>query len=157
MKLHRYQTKVIWRGNEGEGTLAYDRYNRNHVISAPNKLGSILGSSDPSFRGDAQRYNPEEMLLASISSCHMLWYLHLCAVNGVVVVDYTDEAEGVMEEDANGSGKFTKATLRPVVKVADKSMCQRAEQLHHEANELCFIANSCNLKVEHEPTILVGE
>ena len=153
-KEHHYTTNLIWTGNTGEGTANYRSYNRDHVLSASGKP-AIPGSSDPSFRGNPQRYNPEELLVSSLSSCHMLWYLHLCAVNGVVVVDYKDEAVGTMVETADGGGYFNEVILRPVVTVADGGMSEKARSLHHDANKLCFIANSVKFLVRHEPTVLI--
>ena len=151
-KEHHYTTQLRWTGNRGEGTAHYRAYDRDHVLSADGKP-EIPGSSDPSFRGNPQRYNPEELLVASLSSCHMLWYLHLCAVNGVVVVDYQDLAEGVMIETADGGGRFTTVVLRPVVTVREAGMVEKAMGLHHEAHSLCFIANSMNFPVRHEPVV----
>lgn len=153
-KHHRYKIAVQWTGNQGSGTSGYKEYERSHRISAENKV-VIEGSSDPAFRGDRTKYNPEEMLLSSLSSCHMLWYLHFCSEAGIIVTEYTDEATGIMEETANGSGHFTEATLHPKVIVAEESMVEKAEQLHHKANEFCFIANSVNFPVKHIPTTLV--
>ena len=153
-KEHHYSTQLIWTGNTGEGTANYRSYDRDHVLSATGKP-EIPGSSDPSFRGNPQRYNPEELLVSSLSSCHMLWYLHLCAVNGVVVVDYKDEAIGTMVETADGGGYFSEVILRPVVTVADGGMSEKARALHHDANKLCFIANSVKFLVRHEPTVLI--
>lgn len=147
-KQHHYKTLVNWTGNRGEGTSGYRTYDRNHTIEAGNKT-IINASSDPAFLGDPSRYNPEELLLASLSSCHMLWYLHLCADNGVIVTAYSDNATGIMEENDNG-GKFTEATLHPVVTVREASMIDKAKHLHEEANKKCFIANSCNFPVKHE-------
>jgi organic hydroperoxide reductase OsmC/OhrA len=151
-KEHHYLTQLRWTGNRGEGTANYRGYDRDHVLSADGKP-EIPGSSDPSFRGNPQRYNPEELLVASLSSCHMLWYLHLCAVNGVIVVDYTDSAEGIMVETADGSGHFRSVILRPVVIVSEGGMIARASALHREAHALCFIASSVNFPVTHEPVI----
>lgn len=150
MKQHHYQTKVEWIGNEGEGTLNYKSYSRSHVISGKGKYAEILASSDPSFLGEKSRYNPEDLFLSSISACHMLWYLHLCAVNKIVVTNYVDHAEGVMEEAANGSGKFVEVTLHPHVTIANDGDMKKAEGLHAEANRMCFIANSCNFPIGHE-------
>ncbi|WP_080058098.1 OsmC family protein [Spirosoma aerolatum] len=150
-KQHHYEIKTTWTGNTGTGTSGYRAYERAHVILAANKP-DIPGSSDPAFRGDKTRYNPEELLVASLSSCHMLWYLHVCTDAGVVVVDYTDTATGTMVETSDGSGHFTEVTLYPSVVVADASMIEKANELHHKANQLCFIANSCNFPVRHEPT-----
>jgi len=154
MKTHHYTTSVEWTGNTGTGTKSYTSYTRDHFIAAEGKP-VIAASSDPAFRGDKMRYNPEELLVASLSSCHMLWYLHLCAEAGVIVTSYNDAATGIMEEDANGSGKFTSVTLNPAVQVADASMVERANTLHQKANALCFIANSCNFPVHHKPVCTV--
>lgn len=155
-KEHHYLTNLRWTGNQGEGTSSYKAYHRDHVLSAAGKP-ELQASSDPSFRGNPQRYNPEELLVASLSSCHMLWYLHLCSVNGVVVVEYEDAAEGLMEEIDDGSGRFLAVTLRPVVTVTSPAMAEKARALHHEANKYCFIANSVNFPVRHEPTIVSSE
>ena len=155
-KEHHYLTQLQWTGNRGEGTSHYRAYDRDYTLSAGGKP-EIAGSSDPSFRGNPQRYNPEELLVASLSSCHLLWYLHLCSVNGVVVVDYRDSAVGVMDETDNGSGRFLSVVLRPAVTVAEAGMREKAMALHHEANKMCFIANSVNFPVRHEPVIAVAE
>lgn len=149
---HHYKATIHWTGNKGDGTLHYKSYGRDHTISNADKA-AILASSDPAFMGDPSRYNPEELFLASLSSCHMLWYLHLCADAGVVVVAYSDHATGIMQEDTNG-GKFVEVILHPKVTVADASMIDKAQLLHTQANEKCFIANSCNFPVHHQPVIL---
>ncbi len=152
-KEHHYALSIEWTGNLGTGTSDYRAYTRNHLVSVENKP-NILASSDPHFRGDKTRYNPEEMLMAALSSCHMLSYLHLCAVNGVVVLEYNDNATGTMIENPDGSGQFAEATLNPVVKVKDTSMNSKAIELHHQAEKLCFIARSVNFPVHHKPTII---
>src|SRR4051812_12876997 len=152
---HHYSLTVKWTGNRGEGTTGAANYDRAHTISVDNKV-DILGSSDTPFRGDGTRHNPEDMLLASLSSCHMLWYLHLCADAGVVVVDYTDNATATMEELATGGGRFTEVVLHPVVTVADTSMIEKANQLHDMAHQKCFIANSCNFPVRHQPVSIIN-
>ena len=149
-KQHHYQLTVQWTGNNGTGTSGYRNYERSHSIIAENKV-EILASSDPVFRGDKTKYNPEDLLVASISACHLLSYLHLCAVNGVVVVDYEDHATGTMEETADGGGHFTEITLHPVVTVTDASMIEKANALHEGANKVCFIAASVNFPVHHKP------
>ena len=128
MKQHSYEVRVDWTGNDGEGTKTYRSYRRDHTIAAEGKP-LIPGSSDPNFRGDASRYNPEELLVASLSSCHMLWYLHLCAVNHVTVIEYQDAASGVMQEGEDGSGEFVRVTLRPKVKIAAGNDDDRARAL----------------------------
>ncbi|MGB6267906.1 MAG: OsmC family protein [Olleya sp.] len=149
MKTHNYQSTIQWTGNLGNGTLNYNGYNRNHTILINDKDNPILASSDPAFLGDKTRYNPEELLLSSISSCHMLWFLHLCATNQIIVTSYTDHAEGTMQENPDGSGQFTMVTLHPKVVVKDVKMIEKANQLHHKANIMCFIARSCNFPILH--------
>src|SRR5713226_1320141 len=131
MKQHTYNVRVDWTGNDGEGTKTYKGYRRDHIIAAEGKP-QIQGSSDPNFRGDATRYNPEELLVASLSSCHMLWYLHLCAVNQVTVLEYHDAASGVMEEAENGSGSFVRVLLKPRVKISAGDDQAKALALHSE-------------------------
>jgi len=151
-KDHSYTTTVTWTGNKGSGTMDYRSYDRDYLISVDGKA-DISGSSDSAFLGDKSKYNPEDLLLASISSCHMLWYLHLCSKNEIVVIDYQDQAVGIMEELADGSGKFKEVILNPKVLIADAAHDELARSLHHEANKMCFIANSLNFPVKHEPDI----
>lgn len=153
-KQHQYQLTVKWTGNTGKGTTAYRDYERSHVILADHKA-EIAGSSDPAFRGDRTKHNPEELFLASLSTCHMLMYLHLCADAGVIVTGYTDRANGILEETADGGGHFTHVTLNPEVTVREASMIAKANELHHKANSLCFIAGSCNFPVGHVPVCRV--
>ena len=153
MKQHTYTVQVDWTGNDGEGTKTYSSYRRDHSIAATGKP-EIQGSSDPKFRGDAKRYNPEELLVASLSSCHMLWYLHLCAVNHITVLDYRDSAFGMMEEKDDGSGAFIRVELKPTVKISVGDDAIKARALHREAHRCCFIANSVNFPVEIAPEIL---
>jgi len=153
--MHSYAVSVIWTGNQGTGTSSYRDYSRDHDVSADGPP-TISGSSDPAFRGDQARWNPELELTAALSQCHMLWYLHLCAVSGVTVLAYTDEASGTMEEAADGSGRFTEVVLRPRVVVATPDMTDAAKRLHADASAKCFIANSVNFPVKHEPTIEIA-
>jgi organic hydroperoxide reductase OsmC/OhrA len=155
-RTHSYTCALSWTGNLGSGTSGYRAYSRDHVFRAPGKP-DLPGSSDPAFRGDASRYNPEELLVAAISSCHMLWYLHLCADAGVVVLAYSDEATGTMVEDAARGGHFTEAMLRPKVTIAKGSDAAKARQLHEPAHAKCFIANSLNFPVTCEPEIVMRE
>jgi organic hydroperoxide reductase OsmC/OhrA len=150
-KTHRFATTLRWTGNRGTGTSGYKDYARTHEIAATGKP-IIPGSADPVFRGDADRYNPEDLLIGAISSCHMLWYLHLCAVAKVVVVAYEDDADGQMVEDAGGGGRFVSATIRPRVTLAPGSNVEKARALHHDAHVKCFIANSLNFPVAVEPS-----
>lgn len=151
-KLHHYKLNVVWTGNKGSGTRNYQSYERAHEISAPGKP-TIAGSSDPSFRGDKQRWNPEELLLASLSACHKLWYLGLCAQAGVIVTAYEDKAEACMVEESGGAGQFTSVVLKPHVTITESSDRAKALTLHHKAHEMCFIARSVNFLVSHEPVI----
>ncbi len=155
-KYHHYTTAVRWTGNKGTGTSRYDAYERSHTLSIDGKQ-DIMCSSDIPFRGDGTKHNPEDMLVASLSSCHMLWYLHLCADAGVVVTDYTDNATGTMVQNVDGGGHFTEVVLHPVVTVTDSSMIEKANQLHDVAHRKCFIANSCNFPVKHEPRCIVRQ
>ncbi len=154
-KPHHYATNLTWTGNKGTGTANYRAYERAFEVHIDGKP-VLKGSSDPAFRGDATRYNPEELLLASLSSCHMLWFLHFCAEAGVMVTAYTDAATAVMQEDADGNGRFTEATLHPNVTVTDEAMIAWLDELHKKANRFCFIANSVNFSIKHEAVGLVG-
>ena len=153
-KEHHYKATIVWTGNKGDGTKDYKSYDRNHVISIKNKI-DISGSSDAPFRGDISKHNPEDLLLSSLSSCHMLWFLHFCADNGITVVNYKDNAIGTMIEKESGGGHFKEVTLNPVVTITDKTQIDKANSLHKDANKKCFIANSCNFPVNHNPTCLV--
>ncbi len=150
-KEHHYKTKVVWTGNKSEGTKDYKAYERSHTISIEHKP-DILGSSDAPFLGDITKHNPEDLFLSSLSVCHMLWFLHFCADNNIIVTAYTDNATGTMLQTDTGGGYFTSVTLHPVVTITDKSKIDLANSLHVEANKKCFIANSCNFKIKHEPT-----
>jgi len=149
-KHHHYKTQVTWTGNNGEGTIDAAAYERAHTFYVDGKT-DILCSSDTPFRGDGTKHNPEDMLVYSLSSCHMLWYLHLCADAGVVVTNYTDNATGRMLQNETGGGYFEEVVLHPVVTITDPSKTALANSLHDKAHEKCFIANSCNFPVRHEP------
>ncbi len=155
-KEHHYRVFIEWQGNRGTGTSSYRDYGREHRVRADGKLHEIAGSSDRTFHGNAERWNPEELLLAALSQCHMLSYLHVATNRGVVVTAYTDSPEGVMEQTADGGGHFTLAVLKPIVTVSSSEMIEEALSAHREASEKCFIANSVNFEVRHEPEILVG-
>ena len=158
---HRYHLTTTWTGNLGTGTSNYRAYSRNHEIAIPGKSAPLPGSSDPAFRGDPSRYTPEELLVASLSACHMLWFLHLCADAGIVVTEYQDAACGTLSEhvatdpDA-GSGEFTRVLLRPRVVIADPARIADATALHQRAHHLCFIARSVNFPVEYEPEVVAA-
>jgi organic hydroperoxide reductase OsmC/OhrA len=149
---HSYAVTVTWTGNRGQGTTHYRAYDRSYRLEAPGKP-ALTGSADPAFLGDAAHWNPEELMVAALSACHKLWYLHLCADAGVVVTAYCDEAAGEMQEVSGGGGAFTQVVLRPQVRVAAAAQIADAERLHAEAAGRCFIKNSVNFPVHHEPTV----
>ena len=147
---HKYTAKIVWTGNKGQGTITAAAYERSHDIFIDNKV-KITGSSDAPFRGDITKHNPEDLFLSSLSVCHMLWYLHLCADVGIIVIEYEDNPEGNLLELETGGGYFTSVTLKPQVTIKDSSKIELANSLHIKTNEKCFIANSCNFKVKHLP------
>jgi organic hydroperoxide reductase OsmC/OhrA len=149
---HRYDVTVEWTGNRGAGTESYRAYGREHVISAGAKP-PIPGSSDPAFRGDPDRWNPEELLVAAVSACHKLWYLHLASEAGISVLAYRDEAVGVMTPDAKAGDRMTEVILRPHVTIRAGDDVDLAHRLHHDVPARCAIANSVNFAVRHEPVI----
>ena len=149
---HVYDISLTWTGNRGTGTSGYTAYDRTHEISVAGKP-VIPASSDPSFRGDPSRYNPEELLVASLSACHMLWYLHLCSDAKIAVTEYADQASGTMAQTADGGGRFTEVVLHPRVTIGPGGDEALAAKLHERAHHLCFIANSVNFPVRCEPAI----
>ena len=150
LREHTYDVTVTWTGNNGAGTSGYRAYSRNHTVAVTGRP-DLSVSSDPAFMGDDRSYNPELLLLASLSSCHMLWYLHLCAIHGVVVQAYEDCASGTMAENTDGAGRFTSVVLAPEVTLAPGADRTLAARLHADAHAKCFIANSVNFPVRHEP------
>jgi organic hydroperoxide reductase OsmC/OhrA len=154
-KRHIYSIRLDWTGNLGSGTSSYQAYSRAHELRAPGKQ-TIPGSSDPSYRGDPARWNPEELLVAALAACHQLWYLHLCANAGVVVEEYSDNASGVMIEQPDGAGQFESVTLHPHAKLAPGSDEETARRLHNDAANKCFIAKSVSFRVDHEPSFEIG-
>jgi organic hydroperoxide reductase OsmC/OhrA len=151
--IHTYEATVEWTGNRGSGTSGYRDYDRTHTVRAEGP-GRLLGSSDRAFRGNAERWNPELLLVSALAQCHLLAYLHLAADHGVVVTGYTDQAVGTMREH-DGTGEMTLVVLHPAVEVADPAMVATALELHDRAEEVCFIARSVNFPVRHEPTVTV--
>ena len=152
-KTHKYRMNLRWTGNRGTGTSGYRDYARDHEIAAEGKTARLPCSADAAFRGDRGRYNPEELLVASLSSCHMLWVLHLCADAGIVVMEYGDTPEGTMVEHADGSGEFKSATLHPAIRLAPQSADRAADLdgIHHRAHELCYVSRSVNFPVDIAP------
>lgn len=154
--MHQFRIHTTWTGNTGAGTANYRSYSRHHEMTAPGKQTAIAGSSDPRFRGDGARYNPEELLVAALSACHLLWLLHLCADSGIVITAYEDDASGHLELNEDGSGQFVRAVLRPRVTITGPSRADDLVALHHRAHELCFIARSVNFPVAVEPRTSVA-
>lgn len=152
-KEHQYKQKVIWTGNIGKDTASYKDYQRDFEINIPSKA-SILGSSDPAFLGDPTKHNPEDLFLSAISTCHMLWYLHFCAISNIQVVKYEDQPIAILTEEASGAGQFTNITLYPTVWIRNLEQVKLAQELHTKANEFCFIAQSIQIPVHHESTII---
>jgi organic hydroperoxide reductase OsmC/OhrA len=148
---HRYAITTVWTGNRGSGTSDYRAYGRDHEIFAEGKTARVPGSADRTFRGDPARYNPEELLVAALSTCHMLSFLHACADAGVVVTEYRDSATGTMSTHPDGAGEFTRVTLHPHVKITDAARTAELAALHDKAHHLCFIARSVNFPVEVKP------
>lgn len=154
---HNYECTVTWTGNTGSGTSGYREYERANEIAGPHGKPVIQGSSDPAFRGDRTRWNPEELLVAGLSQCHMLFFLHRASEAGVVVVDYSDSPTGSMLEEESGPGRFTSVTLRPRVTVSEPAMVAMCGELHEQAHIACFLANSVNFPVTHEASVLVAQ
>lgn len=156
MRNHAYALEVRWTGNLGQGTSTLRGYSRDHEVSAVG-VQTIVGSSDPAFRGDPSRWNPEQLLVASIAQCHMLWYLSLAAVAGVTVVAYGDSPTGMMIEDDDGGGQFSEVTLHPRVTISRGSDPAVAHALHERVGEYCFIARSVNFPVNHVVTVVTED
>ena len=149
-KQHNYKLTTVWTGNKGTGTNNVKTYDRSHTVTITGKPELQLTTDNP-FVGDKTKLNPEDLLVAAISSCHMLSYLYVCALEGIVIMDYADNATGIMIENEKGGGQFKEVTLNPVFSVAESSMIDKAIELHHKAHDLCFIANSVNFPVLNNP------
>jgi len=149
--LHQYTVDVRWTGAGETGTSSYTAYSRDHEVLVEGHP-VLLGSADPAFRGDPSRHTPEELLVAALSQCHMLWFLHLAATDGVVVVGYADGAWGTMRVESGGAGQFTDVLLHPRITVRGCDVSDdHVADLHRRAHEHCFIARSVNFPVRHEP------
>ena len=153
MTQHHYKIQVEWTGNQGEGTKDYKSYERSFSVNENGK-GELQGSADHNFRGDPKKWNPEEMLIASVSSCHMLWYLHLLSMHKIIAVKYNDAPQGTLELNSKGEGKIVSVTLNPSVLITDGNRLEEAKKLHEQAHDKCFIVNSVNFEVKINPTIL---
>ena len=149
---HEYVANIVWTGNTGRGTSSYKSYDRNWQIVTPHKA-IIECSNDPLLGGDPTKHNPEDLLVASIASCHMLWYLHLCAVAGVNVISYHDTPLALGELERSGAGRFTSITLRPQIEITAESDENKALSIHGDIHQYCFIARSLNFPVNFQPKI----
>ncbi len=152
---HTYQAYIEWTGNKGTGTSNYRAYGREHLIYIEGKP-TLQGSSDPAFRGDASKHNPEDLFVSAVSACHMLTYLHLCVLNQIVVTHYEDRCTGIMKESDSIGGQFTEITLRPLVRIQNIEQKDKALELHEEAHRMCFIANSVNFPIKHVAEIFAS-
>jgi organic hydroperoxide reductase OsmC/OhrA len=152
-KSHSFRIAVTWTGAHHGTTESYASYSREFTISSDGKQ-NIVCSSDKIFRGDANLYNPEDLFISTISSCHLLWYLHLCADKKIHVLSYIDDATGNLQINQDGSGQFTEVTLHPNVIIDSNTDIPLAIQLHEEAHKKCFIANSVNFPVKYIPHVI---
>ncbi len=151
-KKHDFPNRIVWTGNRGTGTSAYRDYDRTWDMALEGK-DTLSCSNDPMLGGDPSKYNPEDMLIAAISSCHMLWYLHLCSVAGVTVTAYEDTPVGVGESEPDGTGRFLEAILYPKITITKESDVQKARDIHDEIHKHCFIARSVNFPIRYEVEI----
>jgi len=153
---HHYELIAKWHGNKGEGTKNVRAYDRSHTITIKGKPELFLTTDNPAV-GDKTKLNPEDLLVAAISSCHMLSYLYVCALEGIIIHDYVDNATGVMIEKEGGGGSFRKVILNPTFTVAQESMKEKSIELHHKAHQICYIANSVNFEIKCNPVCEVKQ
>ncbi|MFI1770400.1 OsmC family protein [Thalassobellus citreus] len=154
---HTFKAQVNWEASKNETTTNSRTFSRAHVVKIDNKTADLKVSAAKMFRGDSELYNPEDLLLSALASCHMMSYLYVCSQNSIEVLSYTDNAEAILEVEASGSGHFTKAILNPIITIKDETKKQLALSLHEKANSLCFIANSCNFPITHNAQVLVED
>lgn len=146
---HLFKAELIWTSTKKEEETTSKFYSKSHQIKIEGKRVLDI-SAAKAFKGDPELYNPEDLLLSSLVSCHMMSYLYVCSQNGIEVLEYSDIAEATLEVSDNGSGRFTEVRLKPKVKISNSDKLELAIELHTKANQLCFIANSCNFPVLHE-------
>lgn len=154
-KQHDFPARIVWTGNRGTGTSGYQAYDRTWDLALPGRA-VVHCSNDPQLGGDPTKYNPEELLITALASCHMLWYLHLCSDAGVTVLSYEDNPVGIGECEPSGRGRFLEAVLRPTITISADSDPEVASGLHGKIHDFCFIARSVNFPVRHEPKIVVA-
>lgn len=155
MALHEYSSRIDWTGNRGPGTSGYRDYDRSWTVTTPGKP-PIACSNDPLLGGDPALHNPEDLLLASLSACHMLWYLHYASVAKIIVLGYCDDPVGSGESTPDGAGRFVEAVLRPHIVLAAGSDHAAADALHRDIHKVCFIARSVNFPVRCTATYARG-
>lgn len=156
MAQHDYTARVVWTGNRGQGTASYKGYDRTWNVETPGKP-LIHCSNDPLLGGDPTLHNPEDMLIAALSACHMLWYLHLASNAGIAVHDYRDDPLAIGETDSTGASRFLSATLRPQITVPEGTDVAEADAIHHEIGKVCFIARSVNFPVDYDAIYLTAK
>ncbi|PXY45043.1 OsmC family protein [Flavobacterium hydrophilum] len=146
---HIFKAAINWNSKQNQEQSERKFYSKSHKILIEGK--PVLNvSAAKAFKGDPELYNPEDLLLSSLVSCHMMSYLYVCSQNGIEVLEYSDHAEAILEVASDGSGRFTEVRLHPNVVIANADKVQEALDLHTKANQLCFIANSCNFPVLHQ-------
>ncbi len=152
---HTFKANINWKLGEEDTTTNPRRFSRNHTVTIDKKYEALQVSAAKMFRGEESLYNPEDLLLSALASCHMMSYLYVCSQNQIEVLNYTDNAEAILEVESTGSGKFTKVILNSIVVIKNESQKELALSLHEEANKLCFIANSCNFPITHRAEVLI--
>jgi len=156
MANHDYTARIVWTGNRGQGTASYRGYDRTWNVETPGKP-VINCSNDPLLGGDPTLHNPEDMLIAALSACHMLWFLHLASDAGIVVEGYEDNPLAVGESLPSGAGRFLSATLRPHITLAPGSDPEAADSIHSRIHEVCFIARSVSFPVSYAASYTVRD
>lgn len=155
MHQHSFKAHLSWQKHPQAGDINLRRQLKNHTVQIEGKETLHL-SAAKAFKGDSNLLNPEDLLLSSLMSCHMLSYLYVCGQHQIEVVNYEDSAEAFLEVYEDGSGKIVKVILNPIVGLKDASQAEIAMSLHGEARKLCFIANSCNFEMVHQPKVVIA-
>ena len=145
---HLFKASINWTSSQNQQQSEKKFYSKSHKIKLEGKPILIV-SAAKAFKGNPELYNPEDLLLSSLVSCHMMSYLYVCSQNGIEVLEYSDNAEATLEVSPDGSGRFVEVTLNPKITISNSNQIQQALDLHQKANQLCFIANSCNFPVLH--------
>jgi organic hydroperoxide reductase OsmC/OhrA len=149
---NKFNVGLTWLSQNKNFT--YNEYSREYTIHAEGKP-ELIGTAAPEYKGSHEHYNPEDMLIASLSACHMLSYLALAANSKIQVLSYQDQAEGSLIKDGM-SMKFNEVILKPHVVISQDSDQEKALSLHDKAHHICFIANSVNFSVLIQPQIAIA-